>query len=577
MTGTQTSDLQETLIESLGRTGKWLRGAGMPPGMVLAMEELARQVKHPCVVAVVGRVNAGKSTFINALLGQDLAAVGNIETTATINYFSFGDTDPARPVYCHWRGGRITQESQAFLDNLQGNDLETLRRSDGIGHLEYLLPNSLLSQITLVDTPGTGGVVGKHQSRTAEFVNLSEQLRVRHDQDTRRLENEADAVIYLVGSTAMAADKEFLQEFAQATGGQSRPLNTLGVMAKTDLNPEVLASPHEFSERVAEQLKDNLNTVVPVSAGLQRTLDRLLENDQAELKRLVGTLRRIPSTTLEILLDDEGLFREAEFPDCPVPGSERQSLRDGAPWMVFVTIARVAADDNLTPEEVVHKLRDISGFERLREILTKHFIERGRILRYYRIVNDARRILQEVKFTHLRERRDQAREDEIRLDRFLAFIRRRDEDAATASELEAFVRRHLEAGEGANKLEKLWEELDEELVELLYRLREDNADFKALQRLEEQPDYFSPSEVKELRALLGRYGSEIEKRLSPGRAGDVAFVSDREIQWQQTRLEAPRRSARQALAERAWTRYRQILDALLDEEEETAPDSTHPL
>ena len=70
------------------------------------MERLAQQVDQPCVVAVVGRVKAGKSTFINALLGQDLAKVGTTETTATINYFRYGRPDPERPVRCIWRYGQ---------------------------------------------------------------------------------------------------------------------------------------------------------------------------------------------------------------------------------------------------------------------------------------------------------------------------------------------------------------------------------------------------------------------------------------------------------------------------------------
>jgi len=111
------------------------------------MEELSKQVYLPCVVAVVGRVKAGKSTFVNALLREDLAKAGTTETTAAINYFSYGTPDPGRPVRCHWRGGKVTDETREVLDGLQGNDLETLRRADGVDHLEYLLPNPLYCPI----------------------------------------------------------------------------------------------------------------------------------------------------------------------------------------------------------------------------------------------------------------------------------------------------------------------------------------------------------------------------------------------------------------------------------------------
>src|SRR5919107_5089301 len=255
------------------------------------MEGRATQVHEPCVVAVVGRVKVGKSTFVNALLRQDLAKVGTTETTATINYFTYGDLDPDRPVRCHWRSGKVTDESRRFLDGLQGNDLETLRRADGIDHLEYFLPNPLLKQIKLVDTPGTSAVVDEHQDRTAEFMQLNNQLRDRHDQDTRRLGDTADAGIYLVGQVAEGTDQAFLQEFTQTTGGRSSALNAIGILSKIELQPEILTRRHELSAKIASQLKDSLNTVIPVAAGARRGLDRLLEDDWTGLMRMISTLR----------------------------------------------------------------------------------------------------------------------------------------------------------------------------------------------------------------------------------------------------------------------------------------------
>src|SRR5215210_3551665 len=281
------SDLREELVAILRQAAWRLREAGLPVELAAErMEELAKQVYLPCVVAVVGRVKAGKSTFVNALLGEDLAKVGTTETTATINYFSYGTPDPERPVRCHWRGGKVTDETREFLDGLQGNDLETLRRADGVDHLEYFLPNPLLKQITLVDTPGTGAVVEEHQDRTAEFVRLNNQLRDRHDEETRRLGDTADAVIYLVGQVARVTDQSFLQEFAQTTGGRSSALNAVGILSKIELQPEVLARRHELSAKIASQLEDGLNSVIPVAAGARRALDQLLKDERMGLRRM---------------------------------------------------------------------------------------------------------------------------------------------------------------------------------------------------------------------------------------------------------------------------------------------------
>ena len=89
-------------------------------------------------------MNAGKSTFINALLGEDRAVVGSTETTATINHFVYGQPDPERPVRCFWRCGHVTEESSEFLASLQGHDHAGARAREGIDRLEYLVPSPLL-------------------------------------------------------------------------------------------------------------------------------------------------------------------------------------------------------------------------------------------------------------------------------------------------------------------------------------------------------------------------------------------------------------------------------------------------
>ena len=77
------------IIRELPNSGYWLD----------QINELKTNVHTKCTLAVGGRVKAGKSTFINALLGENLALVGTTETTATINRFVYGKPiDPNKPV-----------------------------------------------------------------------------------------------------------------------------------------------------------------------------------------------------------------------------------------------------------------------------------------------------------------------------------------------------------------------------------------------------------------------------------------------------------------------------------------------
>ena len=554
--------MQEKLATILHQAARRLQEGGLPAKLAERMDELAKQVYQPCVVAVVGRVKVGKSTFVNALLGEDLAKVGTTETTATINYFTYGNPDPDLPVRCHWRGGKVTDESRAFLDSLQGNDLETLRRADGIDHLEYFLPNPLLKRITLVDTPGTGTVVEEHADRTEEFMRLNSQLRERHDRDTRRLNDTADAVIYLMGQVAKVTDQAFLQEFTQTTGGRTSALSAIGVLSKIELQSEFVARRHELSRKIADQLKENLNTVLPVAAGVRRALDRLLEDDRAGLKRLLTALQRIPPGTLEVLLDSQELFCDLDLPDSPVGPAERRELLGDMKWGVFATIARVVGRPGLGLDEAVEQLEEMSGFEPLWEVLNIHFIQRGHIVRCYRITRDAWDVLNEIRYTYLPERRRETSQEKHRLDRFLRFIRRPAGDPETAAELEDFVLSHLDTNRRMNELEALHRDLDGELSAMFHQLLEYNEDFEVLQKLETSDGNFSEAELAELRPLLGLYGGGVEQRLPPG-AANAEYVGWRQMYWGRRRTEAPSGSVQHAVADRAFTRYGLILDELL--------------
>jgi hypothetical protein len=554
-------EIQEKLVTTLNWASEQLHEAGLPNELAAEMERLAGQVHQRCVAAVVGQVKVGKSTFVNALLGGNLAKVGTTETTATINYFSHGKPpDLDRPVKCHWRSKKTTWEDRAFLDDLQGNDIETLRRAAGIDHLEYFLEHPFLKRVTLVDTPGTNAVVEEHQNVTAEYMKLHDQLRERHHEDTERLGRDADAVIYLTGAVARAKEKEFLEEFTKTTGGRSSALNAVGVMSKIELQQEVLNERHELSRDIANQLKDELNTVIPVGVGVHRALDSLLADDRAGLLRLISTLRRIPPGKLESLLKKDTRFLDKRDEDLPVSVEERRALFEALPedvrgWPVLATMVRVVVDPELgfDVDKVEAYLKEISNFEVLEEILEKHFLERGHILRCFRILDDARRVLNKIKFDYLSQSRKGIYEERDRLDRFINLIRQAGGDPATTRELEEFVHKHLDVEGRVEELEKLHQELDKESGKLYQELEQHNADFEALQELEKPDHTFSEEELDELRPLLGLRGSDVESRLR-GRV-DTEYVEERQSHWMGRKEQAPFGSIRRAVAERAFTRY----------------------
>ncbi len=545
------------LVETLDQCARRLREARLPGEVATGLEHLAAQVDQPCVLAVVGRVKAGKSTFVNALLGETVATVGSRETTATINHFRYGNpADPERPVRCRLRSGADEYVSVAFLESLQGTNVESLRRADNIEYLEYLLPNPYLRDVTLVDTPGTGAVVDDHQNRTAEFLNLQNQLRDRHAQETQRIGSQADAVIYLVGAVPRAADQAFLDDFSQATGGGSRAMNAIGVMAKIDLQAEILARRTDLAAKMSDQLKDSLSTVVPVSAGIYRTLHRLRADQNAELIRWTTMLRRIPAKRLVKLLDDHQLYLE-DYDDCPVTAQEREQLLGTMDWTVFTAIARLAADSALSEQAIVERLDELAGFGPLQKVLERHFFQRARFLRCYRIANDARKIVRDIRYRHLPEFRKRDRDDKVQRDRFLSFVHSASGDPLVAKELADFISRQCGTAARADRLEATVKDVDRQLATLFHEMEEYSADFAAWEEVDQGRQMFSPVEIEELRSLLGLNGVELEKRLPAGRA-TVAHASERQQAWNDV-CQRARHPVRRAVAERAQARYGLIL------------------
>jgi hypothetical protein len=573
-------DIQHRLSVALRESAEKLAASGLPHDLVAQMEQLAEEVRQPCTVAVVGRVNSGKSSFINALLGQDLAKVGATETTATINYFRYGDANPDRPVTCYWRNGQVTAETKAFLDQLQGNDSETLRRADGIDRLEYHVLTPILERINLIDTPGTGGVVDEHGQRTAEVMGIEREVP-RYDQDTRRLERSADAVIYMVGAPDASTDRELRAQFLETAGTQSTALNSIGVLSKVDLDEDLIAHPvklQERTDRIGGQLRDNLNVVVPVSAGVRRAMDRLLADGHAGLTRLIAMLRATPQIELDKALDDYDAYIDPQL-DCPVPTEERRELLAMAgQWMVFTTIARVLLDTGIeqgdgaktaktasegqtsssvaATEAALRALSSLAGFEKLRDVLERHFIRRAHYLRGYRVLGDALKVVNTVKYRYAPDFRMRRREQEARTERLLTFIRQAHGNPATARELEELVQT---GSASCVDLEPVVDDLERSLGAIFAELEEYSADMTALLQLEDHDELFDETELQELRPLLGLYGMEIDRRLPAGKLS-IDYAKQRQGYWLERQYD--RRQVRQVVAVRAVARYGFILNEL---------------
>ena len=100
--------------------------------------EAREQLAGLFLLVIAGEFNSGKSSFINALLGERVLPEGVTPTTDRINRLHYGTEPSEQPI-------------EAFL-------------------LDRTYPADVLREITVVDTPGTNAIIRRHEELTRDFI-----------------------------------------------------------------------------------------------------------------------------------------------------------------------------------------------------------------------------------------------------------------------------------------------------------------------------------------------------------------------------------------------------------------------
>jgi len=154
--------------------------------------ELVRKLEEDRFhLVVVGEFNHGKSTFVNALLGESVLPVGVTPTTAAIHHLKYAETPEATVVY---QSGR--RDTIPFGDTKRfavGGGAS----SDEVDYLEVGYPAALLRErILLVDTPGVNDLSLQRADITYSYIP------------------RADAVLFLLdaGQILKESERQFLND-----------------------------------------------------------------------------------------------------------------------------------------------------------------------------------------------------------------------------------------------------------------------------------------------------------------------------------------------------------------------------
>lgn len=477
------------------------------------LSDLKVRLHQPCELAIAGKVKAGKSSFLNVLIGEDLAKVGDVETTATINRFCYGKPEfPDRPVKVVWNTGKVTFENQAFMNDLQGRTSEVLEMASKIDYLEYRIEHPILRELTIVDTPGTGAVVDEHQDVADMYFNLRE----KHKQQTRVCTSHADAVVYLIRAVPNMRDKSFLDDFKRNTE-DGIPLNAIGVLSKVDENTSLLADRVNQAQYLADCLKQQLSTVIPVSAILYKVVQ--------EKKHLFNEWKQeiqvIPPKTFEMMLKSSAMFMKCRFSDITV--EKRQTMKSGMPWSIFRTIISTLYHTNKI-EDAVTELLDIANIDKVRHTIYDYFFKRSKLIRCSRVLADLYTMclkIQTLGFYKLRK------ETAIfaRWEKFATQYK-----VHEAEGLAEYLRtQYLSLSEIDNLENEVTHKLKSDIEKLQIDIQHIDKDFQTLSAIQTNRDLFTDEELNEFRALFGMNNKELSPNVIINRLeywrGEVAFVN----------------------------------------------------
>lgn len=240
-------------------------------------DRVRHQLGETVRLAVVGRVKAGKSTLVNALVGRVVAPTGVTECTKISTHYTFGAPE---------RGLIITRNGQQVpFDLVQGGLPQQLPvPTEHIAHAVVFLQSEVLRDMTLIDTPGLATTTGQFEDAARRTVLGHESVR------------QADALVYVFNGQVLRDDVNFLSEWGSVTATPAEAAShAVGVLSHADTfggspwgSDDPIALARDAATKFAKKHGAQLGTVVAVAGNMAQAArtGMVREHDAAMLAQL---------------------------------------------------------------------------------------------------------------------------------------------------------------------------------------------------------------------------------------------------------------------------------------------------
>lgn len=356
-----------SLTESVAAVVARAEGLGVVPAQVANLE---RRLRNPLRIAIAGRLKAGKSTLLNALVGERLAATDAGECTRIVTWYREGNGYAVTAAIDGESRTVPFDRNGSLVIHLEGLDVARVQA------LTVEWPSRRLADYTLIDTVGLDAV----RTDAAQGASTAAQ--------------QADVTLYLMRHLHVR-DADFLEAFAIGDGGHR---NAVAVLSRADEVGGGAADAMDTARAVAaeytadDRIASRVQAVLPVAGLLAETSATLTEAEYRDLAEAADND------------GDDSLASVDRFALAAGGDAEerrRHLLRRLGLFGVKCAVAAIRSGDAASASRLSALLRDLSGIEALVTLLRDRFDARAALLKAQSVLYDLRRLAQEENLTAL--------------------------------------------------------------------------------------------------------------------------------------------------------------------------------
>lgn len=518
------------------------------------------RIVKPCRLAIMGRVSSGKSSFVNELLGDNLATVSVLAETATINLLTTKLAPKAsKPILCEYKEASapvwINADEAKKLQGT-GDNMKIIQRIRWLVYHLRNLNSPLLNEIELADTPGLNALAG-------------EDGHV-HDEITQDFMNNIDAILYVVQDTVQDRDIDTLREFINKTNQRSS-LGIFVVLSQIDVGCQDAEDMRiKGAERAKQRLHDlqeqlgagRIESILPISAIIERIYREMGEDWFVNLhKALQYFIERTGVELITLLLDELESWAQQQDHPCNIATPELSELyrqlyeklssidprterRFPPPGFKIIVHELLKCSDTYPVNDAITALRKAAGIESIRSTLVKEIQARKDILKLKRIIDEIDELYFHVS-NHYRRRQEELNREQKR---FLNFCREMKDhpeysQGSLGQDLQEFINKRNPEIIDNNFLGN-WETLHTEQALLSHEVSRYERLINIYSHMSQNPGFFSREEETELRKLCNRGDTYDSNELT------TDFAHGKIMEWRnKARNNIARRSKIEAIVE----------------------------